>query len=48
MFSLFDVKFLFSENHIFRKQKRTAVYGRLSLVSDIKLTRENDCLLSST
>ena len=46
MFNLFDVKFLFSENQIFRKQKRTAVYGRVSLVSDFKLTRENDDLLS--
>ena len=27
IFKLFDVKFLFSENHVFRKQKRTAVYG---------------------
>ena len=27
IFKLFDVKFLFSENHAFRKQKRTAVYG---------------------
>ena len=26
-FKLFDVQFLFSENHVFRKQKRTAVYG---------------------
>ena len=25
IFKLFDVKFLFSENHAFRKQKRTAV-----------------------
>ena len=25
IFKLFDVKFLFSENHVFRKQKRTAV-----------------------
>ena len=44
---LFDVKFLFSENLIFRKQKRTAVYGRTSLVSDLKLNWENDDLLSS-
>ena len=44
---LFDVKFLFSENHIFRKQKRTAVYGRTSLVLDFKLNWENDDLLSS-
>ena len=27
IFKLFDVKFLFSENHVFLKQKRTAVYG---------------------
>ena len=27
IFKLFDVKFLFSENHVFPKQKRTAVYG---------------------
>ena len=27
IFKLFDVTFLFSENHVFRKQKRTAVYG---------------------
>ena len=27
IFKLFDVKFLFSKNHVFRKQKRTAVYG---------------------
>ena len=27
IFKLPDVKFLFSENHYFRKQKRTAVYG---------------------
>ena len=50
IFKLFDVKFLFSENHVFRKQKRTAClwsYGRASLVSDFKLTRENDDLLSS-
>ena len=26
IFKLFDVKFLFSENYVFRKQKRTAVY----------------------
>ena len=39
IFKLFDVKFLFSENHFFRKQKRT--------VSDFKLARENDDLLPS-
>ena len=27
IFKLFDVKLLFSENHVFRKQKKTAVYG---------------------
>ena len=27
IFKLLDVEFLFSENHAFRKQKRTAVYG---------------------
>ena len=27
IFKLFDVKFLFSEYHVFRKQKITAVYG---------------------
>ena len=27
IFKLFDVNFLFPENHVFRKQKRTAVYG---------------------
>ena len=27
IFKLFDVKFLFSENHVFCKQKRTALYG---------------------
>ena len=43
----FDVKFLFSEKHIFRKQKKTPVYGRAFVVSDFKLTRENDDLLSS-
>ena len=47
IFKLFDVKFLFSENHVFRKQKRTAVYGLVPLALDFKLTRENDDLLSS-
>ena len=46
IFDLFDAKFLFSENHIFRKQKRAAVYGRASVVSYFKLTREDDNLLS--
>ena len=27
IFKFFDVKFLFSENHVFRKQKRMAAYG---------------------
>ena len=27
IFKFCNVKFLFSENHVFRKQKRTAVYG---------------------
>ena len=27
IFKLFDFKFLFSENHLFRKQKRTTIYG---------------------
>ena len=44
---LFDLKFLFSEKHTFRKQKKMAVYGRVSLVSGFKLTRKNDELLSS-
>ena len=44
---LFNVKFLFSEKHVFRKQKRMVVYGRGSLITDIKLTREDDGLLSS-
>ena len=39
---LFDVKFLFFEKHIFRKQKRTAVYGHASVVLDVKLTQGND------
>ena len=43
---LFYGKFLFSEKHIFCEQKRTAVYGSESLVSDFKLPRENDHLLS--
>ena len=39
------VKFLFSKNPIFCKKKRTAVYGRASLVLDFKPTREIDELL---
>ena len=31
IFKLFDVKFLFSENHVFRKHKRTAVYGLMDV-----------------
>ena len=27
IFKVFEVKFLFSENHVFRKQKRKTVYG---------------------
>ena len=41
---LLEVKFLFSKKHIFREQKRMAVYGRASLVSGFKLTREDDDL----
>ena len=44
---MFVVKFLFSEEHTFCKQKRTVVYGRASLVSGFQLTWENDDLLSS-
>ena len=47
IFNLFDVKFLFSKNPIFRKQKRIAVCGPASLVSDFKLTRKNDDMLFS-
>ena len=43
---MFVVKFLFSEEHTFCKQKRTVVYGRASLVSGFQLTRENDDLTS--
>ena len=45
IFNFFDVKFWFSENHIFRKQKETAAYGRAFFLSNFKLTRENDDLL---
>ena len=31
IFKLFDVKFLFSENHVLRRQERTAVYGVMDL-----------------
>ena len=44
---LFDINFLFFEEHIFRKQKRTLVYGRASLVLSFQLTRENNDLSSS-
>ena len=46
---LFDVKFLFSENHVFRKQKRTTLYGLMDARPKfriLKLTRKNDDLLS--
>ena len=43
---MFVIKFLFSEEHTFCKQKRTVVYGRASLVSGFQLIRENDDLLS--
>ena len=46
IFNLFGVKHLFFENHTFRKQNRTAVYGRASLVLDFKLNLENYDLLS--
>ena len=49
IFKLFGVKYLCPKNHVFRKQNKTAVYGLMdvaSLVSDFKLTRENDDLLS--
>ena len=46
-FELFDVKFLFPEKHIVRKQKRIVFYGCTSLVSGFKITRKNDDLLSS-
>ena len=36
IFNSFKPKFCFPKN-IFRKQKRTAVYGRASIVSDLKL-----------
>ena len=31
IFKLFDVKFLFSENRVLRRQERTAVYGVMDL-----------------
>ena len=42
IFNFLTSNFCFSEKHIFRKQKRMAVYGRASLTSDFKLTLEND------
>ena len=33
IFKMFDVKFLFSENHVFREKKRTAVYGVMDACS---------------
>ena len=47
IFNLFDVKFSFPKNPIFRKQKRTTVYGLASLLSDFKLTQKNDDMLFS-
>ena len=38
---------IFSENHVFCKQKRMSVYGLVSLILDFKLTQENDDRLSS-
>ena len=46
IFNLFDIKFLFSKNHTFHKQKRTVFYGYASLVFDFRLTQKNDDLLS--
>ena len=43
---LFGPKLLFSEKHIFRKQKRMAVCERASIFSGFKLCRENYELLS--
>ena len=45
-FSCLTSVFFFPEEHIFRKQKRTDVYGRASLVSRFQLNRENVDLLS--
>ena len=44
IFSCLTSNFCFSKNK-FRKQKRTAVYERATVVSDFNLTRENDNLL---
>ena len=46
LLELLEVKGLFFKKIIFYKQKRTVVYGRAFLVSDFKLTQENDDLLS--
>ena len=46
IFNYLASKFYFP-NNIFRKQKRTVVYGRASLVSGFHLIQENDDLLSS-
>ena len=45
-FNCLTLNFCFPKKHIFRKQKRTTVYGRTSLVSSFKLTQKNDNLLS--
>ena len=49
IFKLFDVKFLFWESCLSQREENGCLwtYGRASLVSDFKLTRENDDLLSS-
>ena len=50
IFKLFDVKFLFAENNVFRKQKRAAVYGVMDarpLFRILNSLGENDDLLSS-
>ena len=44
IFKCLTSHFCFLKN-ISRKQNRTAVYGRASVVLDFKLTRENDDLL---
>ena len=47
IFKLFDVKFLFPENHVLLQTEENGClwsYGRASLASDFKLTRENDDL----
>ena len=37
IFKMFDVKLLFSENHVFRKKKRTAVYGVMDACSYFRI-----------